>query len=215
MNDMDDYASLSIVLASKSAIRAHLMAQAGVRFSVAASAAGVEEAAKQRFHASAEGSRLGSARALACHLATAKALSVARSRPDHLVIGVDQTLELDGEILDKAADRNAALVDLQRLQGRCHHLHSAFACVRGSTLIKTGDDRAALTMHPLDASSCRAYLDHVGDSVLGSVGVYQLEGYGVRLFRAIRGDYFTILGLPLLPLLSFFADYSARGGKSL
>jgi septum formation protein len=139
---------------------------------------------------------------IALHLAAAKALDVSRARPGDLVLGADQTLGLDGTRFVKAEDRAAAAAQLATLAGRTHALHSALVLAEGGAVTWRHVSVARLAMRPLDSARIERYLDEAGDAVLGSVGCYHLEGPGIRLFEAIEGDYFTILGLPLLPLLA-------------
>ncbi len=139
---------------------------------------------------------------LAPLLAEAKALSVSRAHPDALVIGADQTLDLDGALLTKPASRQAAKAQLKSLSGKPHSLHSAFAIARAGKRLVRQTRSARLTMRRLDDAEIDRYLGEVGHAALASVGAYQLEGLGIRLFDRIDGDYFTILGLPMLPLLA-------------
>ena len=132
-------------------------------------------------------------------------------RPDDLVIGADQILECDGIWFDKPADRAAAAETLKRLRGRTHRLVSAISVLgggRGAPWRHRGEAR--LTMRSFSDRFLARYLDAVGDEVTTSVGAYRLEGRGAQLFTRIEGDYFTVLGLPLLPLLAFL-----RGGGHL
>jgi septum formation protein len=139
---------------------------------------------------------------IALALAEAKAADVAAAQPAAIVIGADQTLEADGARWHKPASRAEARVQLLALAGRTHHLRSAVALVRGGTVTWRHVETAALTMRAFGPADVDAYLDRVGDRALSSVGAYQIEGPGIRLFERIAGDYFTILGLPLLPLLA-------------
>jgi septum formation protein len=121
--------------------------------------------------------------------------------PGRVVLGADQVLALGGEVLAKPADLAAARARLCRLAGRTHSLHSAAALVRDGAVLATIGQEAMLTMRPLSEDALDRYLAAAGPVVCDSVGAYQLEGLGVHLFSAIAGDHFTILGLPLLPLL--------------
>lgn len=138
---------------------------------------------------------------VAAALAAAKATAVSGREPDALVIGADQTLDLDGRTLGKPEGRDAARRQLAEMAGRTHALHSAFAIARGGRVLSRQTRSARLTMRPLGPPEIDRYLERAGGGVLRSVGVYQLEGLGIRLFEKIEGDYFTILGMPLLPLL--------------
>jgi septum formation protein len=186
-----------IILASASPTRLDLLRRAGI--TVEAIGSGLDEAPlKQRLRASdtpADGAALA--------LAAAKAIAVAARHSGRLVIGADQILELDGAWLDKPGNPSAAARQIAQLAGRRHRLVSAVTAVRDGRELWHAVDQARLTMRPLDARTIDAYLAEAGPGILGSVGGYQIEGPGIRLFEAIDGDYFTILGLPLLPLLAF------------
>ena len=144
-------------------------------------------------------------------LAEAKALAVAAREPDALVIGADQTLELEGRRFDKPASRVAAAAQLRALAGRRHRLHSAVAVARGPAVAWRHRASVELAMRPLKDAEIADYLDRAGDAVLGSVGAYQVEGLGITLFDSIGDDWFAILGLPLLPLLGYLRGVGALG----
>lgn len=185
---------MRLILASRSAARSAVLAGAGARFETAA--APVDEAfEKVRLLAEGAGPR-----EVAEALAVLKARAV-EAPPGGLVIGADQTLDLDGELFDKAASLAEARTRLQRLRGRTHQLHAAVAVVRDRELIWREAATAALTMRDFSDAFLDGYLAADGDQLLGSVGCYRLEGPGAQLFSAIEGDYFAILGLPLLGLL--------------
>ncbi len=186
----------AFVLASKSPIRATLLRNAGLR--VETDPARVDERAIEEPWVR-EGR---SPDYVAEHLAIAKALDVSARHPGRLVIGADQTLALGQDRFSKVPDRVAARVQIGRLSGRRHFLHSGFAVARDGRVLGSGVSTATLTMRALTPVEIEAYLDAAGDTILGSVGCYQLEGLGVRLFERIEGDYFTILGLPMIELLS-------------
>lgn len=186
----------TLVLASRSASRIALLEGAGLAFEAAPSA--VDERAVEA-PLLAAGADPG---AIALHLAEAKARDVASRRAGDLVLGCDQTLGLDGERFVKPDDRAAARAQLMRLRGRTHELHSALALAEGDRIVWRDVVVARMTMRPFSETFLDDYCERVGDAVLASVGCYQLEGLGVTLFDAIEGDYFTILGLPLLPLLA-------------
>ena len=137
----------------------------------------------------------------AARLGRAKAEVVAARHPGRIVIGGDQMLECEGEWFDKPIGRSGAAQHLQRLSGRTHRLISAAVALRDGDVLWEGIDIARLTMRRLTPEFIDAYLDAAGDRVLSSVGAYQVEGLGIQLFSEIRGSHFTILGLPLLPLL--------------
>ena len=188
---------MTLVLASASRTRQALLADAGIEFEVVA--AELDERAAEQPLLEAE----ATPEDVAVALAAAKALSVSESRPDALVIGADQVLDLDGARLHKPADMEAARRQLLALQGRTHQLHSAAACARRGSIVWQASDTAHLRMRQLTPAGIGRYLARVGPAALSSVGAYQLEGLGIHLFERVEGDYFTILGLPLLPLLAF------------
>jgi septum formation protein len=183
-----------LVLASKSSARRALLAAAGIPLVV--DPADVDERAAEA------GAPDGKAAAVL--LARIKAAAVAKRRPKDLVLAADQTLDLDGRRFSKPKSIAAAREQLAALAGRTHSLHSAAAVARGSEILFEAVSTARLTMRPLDDKSLEAYLAAVGDEVTTSVGAYRLEGLGVHLFEKIEGDHFTILGLPLLPVLAYF-----------
>lgn len=140
---------------------------------------------------------------LAILLAREKALAVSRRESGRLVLGADQTLECEGEQFHKPADLESARAQIAALAGRVHHLHSAAALAIDGNVVFDTVDTADLTVRPLDADFIARYVAAAGEAVLTSVGGYQIEGIGVQLFSRIAGDHFTILGLPLLPVLAF------------
>jgi septum formation protein len=192
-----------VVLASASPIRAELLRLAGVRFEIEAAA--VDEAAI-RESLSAEGA---SAAETADALAEAKAMRVGRRRPDDLVIGADQILDLDGRWLEKPGTLENARLQLAELSGHTHTLVSAAVVVQGGQRLWGFADTARLAMRRLDAAAIDAYLAEAGPGVLAAVGSYEIERIGVRLFERVDGDHFTILGLPLLPLLAVLRRHGA------
>lgn len=187
-----------IILASKSKIRSRLLENAGINHRIMA--ANIDEAKFQH-----EFSHL-KPQHLAQSLAEAKAHSVARLEPQALTIGADQTLEFEGGCLHKSADMTSARRLLKRLCGKTHLLHAAITVVKRDKILFNTVQTAALTMRHFTEQSLDDYLAQAGEDILQSVGCYQLEGLGVRLFEKIEGDYFTILGLPILPLLAFLGE---------
>lgn len=186
-----------LVLASKSAARRALLEAA--RLPYEAISVEVDERALE----AAEVEKGADPAGVATVLARAKALAGSALRPGRLVIGADQTLALGSEAFHKPADRAAARLQLERLSGGTHALHSALALVRDGEVLFETVESAYISMRGLSAPALDAYLAAAGDSVLGSVGGYQLEGLGIHLFERVAGDHSVILGLPLLPLLSF------------
>ncbi|HEY5166421.1 MAG TPA: Maf family protein [Pseudolabrys sp.] len=184
-----------LVLASKSDIRGKILAAAGLRFEIRP--AQLDERAVEAKAGALEAAHAASV------LARAKADAVAASLSGRVVLGADQTLALGSERFSKPANRAAAAQQLRRLRGKTHALHTALALVRDGAVLFDYVDTARLTMRDVSDRFLDDYLDMAGDAALGSVGGYQLEGIGIHLFERVAGDYFTILGLPLLPLLAF------------
>jgi len=145
--------------------------------------------------------RGGGADEVAAGLAEAKALAVSAAFPYHYVLGADQLASRDGWLFGKPADREAAAEQLRRLFGGAHRLHSGYALAKGGRVLESGVCRAELVMRVLSDVFLEAYLDRLGETVLTSAGAYQVEGLGVHLFTQIEGDHWTIMGLPLLPIL--------------
>lgn len=184
-----------LILASQSQSRQALLKAAGL--DAEAMPANLDERGIQ------DESGLTDPSAVAALLARAKAENVARRNAGRFVIGADQTLALNAHIFGKPADRADAVNHLRQFSGQTHELHSAVAVVRDGDILFENVSIARMTMRKLGDDAINAYLDAAGERVTTSVGAYQLEGLGVHLFDRIDGDHFTILGLPMMPLLRF------------
>lgn len=191
-----------VVLASTSRSRIALLRAAGVAFE--ATAPGVDEDA-------AKAALLGeqtTPRDIADALAELKALRVSR-RTGGLVIGADQTLDLDGQLFDKAQDLDGARQRLRALRGRSHKLHAGVVVARDGEPIWREVQSATLRVRDFSDAFLEGYLERQGEAILSSIGCYHLEGEGVQLFDRVDGDYFAILGLPLLGLLDLLRRHGA------
>ena len=184
-----------LILASQSRARQMLLANTGIPFD--AVPADIDERAAQG------NSGLSEPGEIASLLAREKALFVSSKNPERYVVGADQTLALGSRLFSKPASRAQAGDQLLLLAGGEHELHSAIAVARDGKIVFADVSVARMTVRHLSESEIEAYLDQAGEAVTTSVGAYQLEGLGVHLFERIEGDHFTILGLPLLPLLAF------------
>lgn len=185
-----------LILASQSQTRKTLLQQAGLRFSTQPAA--IDERAIET-GALASGA---DARDVALLLAQKKAEAVSNVNAGAFVIGADQTLALGTELLHKPADRAAAAAQLDHLKAKTHRLHAGVTLVRDGQVLWSDLQTAELTMRDFSAEEREDILDREGTAALNSVGGYRLEGPSIRLFETVTGDYFTILGLPLLPLLA-------------
>jgi septum formation protein len=192
-----------LILASQSRARQMLLANAGISFD--AVPADIDERSVQK------NSGLSAPGEIASLLAREKALFVSSKNPGRYVVGADQTLALGNRLFSKPAGRAQAAEQLHLLAGHTHELHSAIAVARDTEIMFSDVVVAGMTMRRLDESGIEAYLDQAGQAVTTSVGAYQLEGLGVHLFERIEGDQFTILGLPLLPLLKFLRGEGLLG----
>ena len=195
-----------LILASKSPFRAILMRNAGLAFSQQAARVDervIEQTLEDTGTTPAD---------LALILAEAKAVEVSGRSPDALVIGSDQTLSLRDEVLHKATTMEEARRRLLQLQGNTHQLNSGVVLARNGEAVWRHVSVARLTMRTLTPEFIGRHLASTGEKILGSVGCYQFEGEGLQLFDAIDGDYFTIVGLPMLPLLAELRKFGAIDG---
>lgn len=196
--------SQPLVLASKSEIRRTVLTAAGIPVEIVP--AGIDERAVEA------AAQPHNPRAAAALLAIAKAEAVMARMPGRLVLGADQVLALGSQRFTKPDGRGAARAQLLALRGKTHELHSAIALMRDGKALFEFVGEARLLMRPFSDAFLDAYLDAAGDSVTHSVGGYQLENHGVHLFERIDGDHFTILGLPLLPLLGALREAGLVAG---
>ena len=191
---------MSLVLASASASRAAMLRNAGLDFDIRPARIDEDEI---KLSLKAEGA---SPRQAAEALAELKAQRASRDDSESFIIGADQMLACDGVWYDKPETVAQARAQLLGLRGKTHELTSAVVLARGGSIVWRHIDAAKLTMRDFSDGFLDAYLAQAGDRVLHSVGCYQLEGLGVQLFSRIQGDFFTILGLPLLPLLEILRE---------
>jgi septum formation protein len=184
-----------LMLASRSKIRQMLLAAAGVP--VEACPADLDERNLEA------GSKLQSAGAVAALLAREKAIAVAKLHHGRLTLGADQTLALGSQRFTKPADRNTARAQLRALRGRSHELYSAVVFVQSGAMLFEHVGVVRMIMRDFSDQFLESYLDALGQAVTASVGAYQIEGLGAQLFERFEGDYFTVLGLPLMEALDF------------
>lgn len=192
--------SPELILASRSEARVRLLIAAGVSMTVEPADID-EEALRARMLNHSPGD-------VAVSLSEAKARAISERRPGACVVASDQILTFEGDIFSKPHDREDACRSLRRLRGGTHELHVAVVCMQGGQMLWRHVDMALMTMRSFSDAFLESYLDQIGDTALDQVGAYKLEGLGAQLFDGVEGDYFTILGLPLLPLLSFLRDRS-------
>ncbi|MGJ8528642.1 Maf family nucleotide pyrophosphatase [Maritalea sp.] len=192
-----------IILASKSPTRTQLLVNAGLEFEC------IPARIDERVIEASVSSKQFDQKELTSLLADAKALNVSKEYPHALVIGSDQTLSFDGAYLHKPENFAALRSQLMALSGKSHTLCSAVSIVQHNKVIWQHQTFAHLTMHDFNEQQADEIIDLEGEKLLQSVGGYRLEGPSIRLFSNIEGDYFTVLGLPLLPLLSALRDLKA------
>lgn len=193
-----------LILASRSATRKALLAGAGLSFE--SCPAPIDE---RDLEANAA-DRVLDAPGVAEFLAAEKALAVAAIRTGAIVVGADQVLDFDGVRLHKPADMEAARAQLRQLRGATHRLHAGVALARDGQLLWSHVETARLTLRRFSDAELEAVLAMEGEDILASVGAYRLEGPSIRLFERVEGDYFTILGLPLLPLLAALRRHASE-----
>jgi septum formation protein len=191
-----------LILASASAGRAAVLRDAGLSFRTLP--ADIDERGIEAEMTHGDGGP--DAGALATRLAAEKACAVSRLHPDALVIGADQVMECEGRLFQKPPDRAAARAQLGQLRGRTHSLHAGLAVGFGGEAIWGHLGSARLTMRDFSDAFLDGYVAAEGAALLGCVGSYRIEGRGIQLFSRVEGDHFTIIGLPLLPLLDYLRD---------
>jgi septum formation protein len=198
---MTDPSKPEVILASASVSRARLLTNAGLNFRILPAAVDEDEVKHAMRGAMAP------AADTAVALAELKASRISRAEPQAFVIGADQILDCNGVWFDKPPDLDHARAHLLSLKGKSHHLSNAVCVAKGGTILWHHVNQATLTMRPFDETFLEKYLAEAGDAILSSVGAYHLEGLGAHLFSRVEGDFFSILGLPLLPLLDFLRNH--------
>ena len=183
-----------LILASGSQIRRTILEDAGIPFSIIRS--GVDEDALKQLHQDLTPADM------ALLLAEAKARDVSEQHPQSLILAADQTMELDGQLLDKLPRRDMAPARLTAMRGKPHHLHSGLVLMTGGKIVWSHQQTSTLTVRDFSDSFLADYIARAGDELTASVGAYAYEGLGAHLFERIEGDFHAILGLPLLPLLA-------------
>ncbi len=196
---------MKLILASKSVTRQNMLRATGLDFE--AFPADLDEDSIKKEQLKTEASPQDIARILACE----KALLIANKFPDALVIGSDQILQYEDKIMDKAANIEEAREKLTILRGKTHNLISAVTVVKNDEILWQDVQSAFLTMHDFNDQFLEAYIEEAGEALTRSVGAYELESIGAQLFESIEGDYFTILGMPLLPLLTYLRQEQGIG----
>lgn len=192
---------MTLILASQSAGRRKILANAGIAHDVMTAPCD-EETAKATLKAAG-----ADARALALGLAEAKAMATSAACPGAIILGCDQTLALDdGTMFDKARTMSEQAEHLRQLSGRTHSLFAAIVAVRDGERLWRHVGEARMTMRPLSDAFIADYLAQEGEDLLSGVGGYRVEGRGIQLFERIEGSHFNIIGLPLLPLLAFLRE---------
>jgi len=184
----------ALVLASGSAIHARILHDAGVTFTI--KTATIDEDAVKKDMRGADG------RAVAGRLAELKGLQISTQHPQDLILGADQVLEMNGELFSKAETLAAAAVQLRKLRGRRHQLVGALVLARNGAPVWRHLETSTLWVRDFSDAFLENYLTSEGDALLGSVGCYRYEGPGAQLLERVEGDYFSILGLSLVPLLA-------------
>ncbi len=193
--------SHTLILASGSAARRDMLKRCGLQFEIAPSRLD-EDRLIAELHQKGK-----SAEDMALSLAISKAQQISQQKPAALVVGSDQILWLSDKIIQKAAAKNEAIEKLKMLRGKTHELISAVAVCLNGAILWSHTAKARLVMHDFDDDFLQSYADAAGDALIESVGAYQIENHGAWLFSEIEGDVFTILGMPLLPLLSYLRDH--------
>lgn len=190
-----------VVLASGSAVRTRLLTAAGVPHDIVP--ADIDEAEVRDRLLAENASHASIAEVLAELKAQRVAMDIVRERPEAIVLGADQVLSCEGELYEKPVGVRGVREHLNRLMGKDHTLHAAVCAVRGEKVIWHHNSSARLRMRTLSAAFIDHYVETVGEAACRSVGAYEMEGMGPHLFSRIDGDFFDILGLPLLPVLEF------------
>ncbi len=194
-----------IILASKSAARRIMLENAGLEFKIIPSH--IDEAKIiKRLREDDSGNNEPEPQKIALELSQAKSVNISKNNPQALVIGSDQILTFEGKIISKAKNKNDAMEKLKSLRGKTHSLISSISVARAGTSIWSCIDVAHLAMKNFDDNFLNNYIEKADDALLSCVGAYQIEGRGAWLFSKIEGDFFTIMGMPLLPLLSYLND---------